>query len=173
MQTVSMLLPANKKQTINWRLNIMKRMIDGIIDVQITQGDYVCGSDTSASISFYFPYGYWPLSLISEPFSILPGRIDWGDSETNLAGVCFPARTRYFDTVVFNSGGINITNEGKQTPNYITYNFTFPNKANRDAFIKELFGATATPTIGETKFEEFATSVYALLARVGGATQEY
>lgn len=150
----------------------MKRMIDGIIDGEITQGDYDCGSDTSAIITFKFPYGYWPLSLISEPFSILPGRLNWGDFDTDIAAVCFPCGPRYFNTVVFDSGGINVTIEGEQKPNYVRYSFTFANKANRDAFIKALFGATASPTIGETKLAEFATSVYALLARVGGANQE-
>lgn len=148
-------------------------MIDGILYEQITQGDYVCGTDTSAAITFNFPYGYWPLSLISEPFSISPGRIDWGDANTNIGNACFAGGTRYFNTVVFDGGRINNTEEGKQNYNYVTYDFTFDNKANRDAFIKALFGSTATPTIGETIYAEFATSVYALLARVGGANQEF
>ena len=151
----------------------MKRMLEGIIDGQITQGDYSCNSDTDAIISFIFPFGYWPLSLISEPFSILPGRIDWGDDTSDISRVCFPVGTKYFENVVFNSGRINVTEGDEQETNYVTYAFTFSNKANRDAFVKALFGATASPTIGETKDAEFATSVYALLAKVGGANQEY
>ena len=150
----------------------MKRMVDGIIDGQITQGDYGSSNDTNASITFKFPYGYWPLSLISVPFSILPGHIDWGN-DADISGICFPIGERYFESVSFNSGTLNLTQNGEQMPNSVTYYFTFANKANRDAFVKSLFGATATPTNGNTIVAEFSTPVYALLTRVGGANQEY
>ena len=151
---------------------IMKRMIDGILDFQVTQGSYISSTDTDLYITFYFPFGYWPLSLISKPFSILPGRINWGD-ENDISTVCFPSGNRYFETAAFYSGNLNVTRGGVQISNSITYGLTFGNKSNRDAFFKELFGATATPKIGIDTSEEFDTPVYMLLAKVGGADQEY
>ena len=51
----------------------MKRMIDGIINYSVTTGAVTLDNDTTISITFDFPLGYWPISLNSKRFSILPG----------------------------------------------------------------------------------------------------
>ena len=63
----------------------MKRMIDGIINYSVTNGGCTSNVDTEVSVDFYFPLGYWPISLCSKPFSIIPGRLTaTGDDVSDL-----------------------------------------------------------------------------------------
>lgn len=116
----------------------MKRMIDGIINCLAESGtcELFDEGEIAANITFRFPEGYWPISLSSKPFSILPGKINHGD-ESDIANSCFTAEgTVKWNTVAFLSDSIN----NGYGYNLITYHFTFNNASDRAEFLKELYG---------------------------------
>lgn len=140
----------------------MKRMIDGILNYSVTKGRLGIADDTTISVDFYFPRGYWPISLNSKPFNILPGRIMFGDDTSDISSICFDSdEAPKYATITFASATINNSITGH---NYISYSFTFGNKANRDAFIAQLFGSGAT-----NDASDFACPVSMLLVAFGGA----
>lgn len=139
----------------------MKRMIDGIINYSVTTGALTLDSDTTISIIFDFPLGYWPISLDSKPFSILPGRIMFGDDTTDISGYCFDADgSKLFSTVKFSSGSINVPDSNN---NALCFQLSFGGKANRDEFVESLFGKGATD-----ESTEFTTPVSMLLVAFSG-----
>lgn len=120
----------------------MKRMIDGIINWVAESGgcELLDDGEIGANIVFTFPEGYWPISLNSKSFSILPGKINHGD-ESDISNLCFTAEGNVvWNTVGFISDSIN-TGYGY---NNIRYHFTFENALNRATFLKELFGKDIT-----------------------------
>lgn len=140
----------------------MKRMIDGILNYSVTKGRLGIADDTTISVDFYFPLGYWPISLNSKPFSILPGRIMFGDDSSDISNICFDSsQDPKYSTVIFASGAVNVSRYGD---NYISYSLTFSNKANRDAFIAQLFGPGAT-----NDASDFVCPVSMLLVAFDGA----
>ena len=163
-----MLLPANKKQTIEWRLKIMKRMIDGVVNCLAESGGYqlIDEGNIALSIKFCFPEGYWPISLKSKPLSIMPGHINHGD-ESDIAIWCFDAVDGpKWTTVSFNSDSINM---GTGRSN-ITFIFTFPNSEHRAAFLKELFGKDIKPQEG-INITPFAVPVSMVLVPFDGSME--
>lgn len=141
----------------------MKRMIDGIINFSVTKGRLGIANDTSISVDFHFPLGYWPISLNSKPFSILPGRIMFGDDQSNISNICFDStQDPKFSRVIFASGAVNASN---YEYNYISYSFNFADKARRDAFIAQLFGPGAT-----NDASEFVCPISMLLVAFDGAS---
>lgn len=142
----------------------MKRMIDGIFNCSVEEGRVSLVDDLTALITFKFPRGYWPISLNSIPFSILPGRIDFGDDTTSLNSIFLSGNDEHpWSDVTFSGGDINTENIEY---NDIVFNFTFGNKANRDAFVESLFGKGAT---GEST--KFATPISMLLVAYSGSAQ--
>lgn len=118
----------------------MKRMLDGIIFAQITIGRFTIRGDTSIDVSFNFPEGYWPISLSSKPFNVLPGFVYMGQNP-NVNDVCFSSTgEKLWSTVEGFGGSINMG----YGYNNVDYLFNFANKANRDEFIERLFGKGAT-----------------------------
>ena len=120
----------------------MKRMIEGIINCLAESGgcELLDDGEIGANIIFNFPEGYWPISLNSKSFSILPGKINHGD-ESDIANSCFPAEGYViWNTVGFIGDSINMG----YGYNSITYHFTFENAPKRAAFLKELFGKDIT-----------------------------
>lgn len=139
----------------------MKRMIDGIIKYSVTTGALSLDSDTAISIYFDFPLGYWPISLNSKPFTILPGRIMFGDDTTDISKYCYDEEgTRLFSSVKFLSGSINVPDS---FDNVLCFQITFANKVNRDAFVESLFGKGATD-----ESTEFISPVSMLLVEFSG-----
>ena len=158
-----MLLPANKKQTIYGDIN-MKRMIDGIINCLAESGGckLLDVGEIAANIAFRFPEGYWPISLSSKSFSILPGKINHGD-ESDISNSCFNAEgTVMWKTVGFISDSINMG----YGYNEIMYHFTFVNLPKRAAFLKELFGKDITGN--EENIIPFSNPVSMLLVAFEG-----
>lgn len=142
----------------------MKRMIDGIFNCSVEEGFVLLVDNLTASITFKFPRGYWPISLNSKPFSILPGRIDFGDDTTSLNSICRSSNgEQNWNDVTFASGDINA-----ETMKYndIAFNFTFVDKASRDAFVESLFGKGATE-----ESTKFATPISMLLVAYSGSAQ--
>ena len=137
----------------------MKRMIDGLINYSVKKGylERDVDNDKLISVEFYFPFDYYPFSMTSEIFSILPGRFNWGNDTTNLDDVYFNKNAA--TSVSYGGGHINISDYPE---NSIAYNFTFRSKEEADEFAESLFGATST---GEYKF---AIPIYMLLARFYG-----
>lgn len=134
----------------------MKRMIDGIIFAQITNGKFTIMGDTQINVSFHFPEGYWPISLSSKPFSVLPGFVYMRENP-NVNDVCFNSTAdQLWDTVEGFGGSINMG----YGYNNVDYLFNFGNKANRDEFIETLFGKGATE-----ESIHFATPVSAVLVK--------
>lgn len=141
----------------------MKRMIDGIINYSVTKGRLGIAGDTSISVDFHFPLGYWPISLNSKPFSILPGRIMFGDDQSDISNICFDSsQDPKFTSVIFASGAVNASNYEN---NYISFSFNFANKARRDEFIAQLFGPGASDGAGE-----FVCPISMLLVTFDGAS---
>lgn len=141
----------------------MKRMIDGIINYSVTKGLLGIADDTRISVDFYFPRGYWPISLNSKPFSILPGRIMFGDDQSDIKDICFNStQDPKFSRVIFASAAVNASGYDY---NFISYSFNFSNKADRDAFIAQLFGPGAT-----TDASEFVCPISMLLVAFDGAS---
>lgn len=141
----------------------MKRMIDGIINYSVTKGLLEIDDDTSISVDFYFPLGYWPISLNSKPFSILPGRIMFGDEQSDIRNICFNStQDTTYSSVKFSSGAVN---DSDNEDNFITYTFAFGNKAIRDKFIAQLFGPGAT-----NGAREFVTPISMLLVAFDGSS---
>ena len=139
----------------------MKRMIDGIINYSVTTGALKLDSDTAISITFDFPLGYWPISLNSKHFNILPGRIMFGDDTTDISQYCFDDEGAVlFSTVNFSSGSINVENSNN---NELCFQITFGDKVNRDAFIESFFGKGASGVSSE-----FTTPVSMLLVAFSG-----
>ena len=142
----------------------MKRMIDGIFNCSVEEGRVSLDGDLTALITFKFPRGYWPISLNSKPFSILPGRIDFGDDTTSLNSIFLSGNGEQpWNDVTFSGGNINAE---LMNYNNIAFNFTFSDKATRDAFVESLFGKGATD--GSTKF---ATPISMLLVAYSGSAQ--
>ena len=139
----------------------MKRMIDGIINYSVTTGALKLNSDTTISITFDFPLGYWPISLNSKHFNILPGRIMFGDDTADISQYCFDDEgTLLFSTAKFSSGSINTPDSNN---NELCFQITFGDKVNRNAFIESLFGKGAT-----NESTEFTTPVSMLLVAFSG-----
>lgn len=143
----------------------MKRMIDGVINCLAESGEYVLFDDgeTAVTIDFRFPEGYWPISLNSKPFSILPGHIDHAN-ESDIAGTsCFSGSSNQkWTTVAFAGDGINKGNGY----NYITYKIAFNNTTDREAFLKELYGEDII--LQEVNTTPFAVPVYLVLLPFSG-----
>ena len=140
----------------------MKRMLDGIIFAQITTGGFTIRGDTSIDVSFHFPDGYWPISLSSKPFSVLPGFVYMGENP-NVNDVCFTSTAnKLWSTVEGFGGSINMG----YGYNNVDYLFNFANKANRDEFIELLFGKGATE--GSI---HFATPVSAVLVKTQASAE--
>ena len=142
----------------------MKRMIDGLINYLVERGGCELFDDGGffANIEFRFPEGYWPISLCSKPLSILPGHINHGD-ESDIAAWCFDAsESPKWDAVAFTTDVIN----AGYGYNSITFHFTFSDSANREAFLKELFGKEIS---GQAKdITSFAIPVSMLLVAFDG-----
>ena len=134
----------------------MKRMLDGIIFDQITNGKFTIRGDTQIDVSFHFPEGYWPISLSSKPFSVLPGFVYMGEN-ANVNDVCFNSTANQVWTTVEGFGGTINMGYGYNTVDYL---FSFANKTNRDEFIETLFGKGATEDSNH-----FATPVSAVLVK--------
>ena len=144
----------------------MKRMIEGIINFPVESGGYeiIDDGDIGALIKFIFPQGYWPISLNSKPFSIMPGHINHGD-ENDMANWCFNVDGRIkWKTVAFNSDSIN----EDYGYNYISFLFYFNNADDRSAFLKELFGKDIT---NKEDITPFAVPVSMILVAFDGSTQ--
>ncbi len=144
----------------------MKRMIDGVINCLAESGGYELNDDGSitATIKFCFPEGYWPITLNSKPFSIMPGHINHGD-ESNISNWCFNEKIETnWSSVNFISDAINYG----YGYNYISYQFTFGNQANRTAFLKEIFGKDIKPQEG-LNVSPFAVPVSMLLVAFDGS----
>jgi len=142
----------------------MKRMIDGIFNCSVEEGRVSLNDDLTALITFKFPRGYWPISLNSKLFSILPGRIDFGDDTTSLNSIFLGGDGgQPWNDVTFSGGDINVENIKY---NDIVFNFTFSDKATRDAFVESLFGKGAT---GEST--KFATPISMLLVAYSASAQ--
>lgn len=142
----------------------MKRMIGEIFNCSVEEGRVSLSNDLTALISFKFPRGYWPISLNSKPFSILPGRIDFGDDTTSINSICFSGNGDIlWNDVTFVGGDIN---SDPIEYNDIMFSFTFGDKASRDAFVESLFGKGAT---GEST--KFATPISMLLVAFSGSAQ--
>lgn len=137
-------------------------MIDGIVKYSVTNGGCTSSIDTQVTVDFYFPLGYWPISLCSKPFSIIPGRLTTtGD---DVSALCSNSTSDATWNTVQAYGGVANMPESGYTENYIEYKFTFANKGDRDIFIKSLFG--------ESAFEErtkFAVPVSMVLVPFAGA----
>ena len=115
-------------------------MIDGIIKFSVTEGQLTITDDTTIEIAFHFPEGYWPISISSKPFSVLPGFVKFAD-DPELASVCFNSSgSPVWNTVTLYSASMNIG----YGYNVVDYNFTFANKGTRDEFIESFFGKGAT-----------------------------
>ena len=141
----------------------MKRMIDAIINYSVTKGHLGIADDTTISVDFQFPIGYWPISLNSKPFSILPGRIMFGDDQSDISNICFDSnQAQKYTAVTFSSAAVNASG---YKYNYLSYSFKFANKAKRDAFIAQLFGPGAT-----NDASEFVYPISMLLVAFDGAS---
>ena len=116
----------------------MKRMIDGIISYSVTSGSYTTLSDTTPTVIFNFPLGYWPISLSSKPFSIIPGRLTCDGGE--VTALCSNSTSGSTWIAVQSYSGVANMIERGYTENNIEYKFTYENKKDRDDFIKSLFG---------------------------------
>ena len=139
-------------------------MIDGIFNCSVEEGGLSLDNDLTALITFKFPHGYWPISLNSKPFSILPGRIDFGDDTTSIDSICLSSNGEHnWKDVTFASGDINYE---LLTYNDIAFNFTFVDKTQRDAFVESLFGKGATE-----ESTKFATPISMLLVAYSGSAQ--
>ena len=116
----------------------MKRMIDGIINYSVTSG-YLSlpGADTVATLGFNFPKCYWPISLSSKPFSVLPGRLDVQSAD--VTKLCFKSEDSLnnWEAVNFELANANIKDYFNSS---LEYRFTFKTKAKRDAFLASFFG---------------------------------
>ena len=142
----------------------MRRMIGGIFNCSVEDGSVSLNDNLTALITFKFPRGYWPISLNSKPFSILPGRIDFGDEMTSLNSIFMSDNQEQpWNDVTFSGGDINAENFEY---NDIAFKFTFGDKATRDAFVESLFGKGAT---GEST--KFATPISMLLVAFSGSAQ--
>lgn len=142
----------------------MKRMIDGIFNCSVEEGRVSLDDDLTALITFKFPRGYWPISLNSKPFSILPGRIDFGNDTTSLNSICLNDNGEQpWNDVTFSGGDINAESVKY---NDIVFNFKFSDKSKRDAFVESLFGKGAT---GEST--KFATPISMLLLAYSGSAE--
>lgn len=116
----------------------MKRMIDGIINYTVTTGSFVTLGDTEATVDFNFPSGYWPISLSSKPFSIIPGRLTIDNDD--VSSLCWNSTNDATWSAIHSYGGFAHMPVSGYSENYIEYKFTFANKGDRDDFIKSLFG---------------------------------
>lgn len=144
----------------------MKRMIDGIINYLAENGEYelLDDVDIGLNINFFFPEGYWPITLNSKPLSIMPGYIKHAD-ESDISNWCFDTVDGpKWTTVSFVSDSINMG----YGYNSITYKFVFPNSENRAAFLKELFGKDIKPQEG-VNMSPFAVPVSMLLVAFDGS----
>lgn len=116
-------------------------MIDGIINYAVTTGSFNNLGDTEATVDFNFPSGYWPISLSSKVFSIIPGRLAFGN--VDMTELCWNSTSDATWSAVHSYGGFAGKSESGYSENYIEFKFTFANKGNRDDFIKSLFGKSA------------------------------
>lgn len=143
----------------------MKRMIDGIINYNVELGDVTPDSSTGTKldITFYFPWGYYPLALSSKPFSIPPGIFKFGD-QVDIHNYCFGETINLPTTYVeFVSGSLNDMGSN----NYIQFTLTFQSTAMRDAFADAMLGKGAPK--GENV--KFATPVSMLLVKFESAAE--
>ena len=141
----------------------MKRMIDGIINYSVKKGKLIIPDGNSAVIGFVFPLGHYPLSLSSEPMSILPGRINWGDDTSDIKDIFQNSTgTSIASSIVFFGGQINHYEYGE---NRIDYMLTFADGPRRDKFVKSLFGEDALIEDGDP---EFAVPVSMILVPFSG-----
>ena len=144
----------------------MKRMIDGIINYSVKKGKLIIPDGNSAVIGFVFPLGYYPLSLSSEPMSILPGRINWGDDTSVITDLFHNSDgTAIASSIVFYGGQINHCEYGE---NRIDYTLTFADGSRRDKFVKTLFGEDAIIEDGDP---EFAVPVSMILVPFSGSME--
>ena len=139
----------------------MKRMIDGLINYSLKAGYFDGDSqdETIVNISFDFPKWYYPISLSSKPFNILPGRINWGDDTSNLLDICFTEDRFYPKSVIFSGGNMN---DPDYPVNTLTFTFKFANKTNKEEFLKSLFGTI------EDGSHDFITPVSMVLCKFYG-----
>lgn len=137
----------------------MKRMIDGLINCSVKTGYIEEDGETNVNVSFDFPKWYYPISISSKPFSILPGRINWGDETTNLSDICFGEDGFSAISVIFYAGNMN---DPLYSVNTITFAFKFGNKTNKDKFLKSLFGTIEEGT------HDFITPISMVLCKFYG-----
>ena len=136
-------------------------MIDGIINYKVSKGlpSDLGDDDVRAEINFYFPGGYYPLAISSNPFSVLPGTVDYF-AEAESVRAFTSDNDQPWSSVAVN--GITIGNDGESL---VTYLFTFADKTSREAFVERMFGKN--PKYGED--QEFATEIRMILIRSDAA----